>query len=410
MFTCLDRALFSKESSLAHRIRIRFKGVLMKNSLGHFLFYMRPYKWQSALLISGMVAGLIYDALMPFSFKFLIDDAIIPGNYRLLILILALLIAGGVLTSLIGVGRDYLYARLSAAVLKDLRLRIFDHLQDLPIEFYTRTPPGDIAASFSTDLSSVENSIVLALPSAIMALMGVLFSTILLFVLQWQLALVAVMGLPVCLIGLRLIGTRTVDANDLYKKEQAGVLNTVVENIAAQSVIKGLNLKQLITNRFQEQVSILSQTAIRANFLSFIMERMPVICVLSFHLIVICVCAILAFRGYLSIGALVSFNAIFLIVSQSVRDLTSTLPQLVQASAGMERIERILKEEAVVSDKPSAQPLTRFTREIAFTDLSFGYLSDRLILRNVNIAIPRGSLVAFVGSSGSVRALQSACS
>jgi ATP-binding cassette, subfamily B, bacterial len=373
----------------------------MKNFLGRVFFYLRPYKWRTSLLVVGMFVGVVYDTMMPFSFKFLIDNAIVPGNTRLLILILALLIGGGILTSLIGLCRDYLYARLSAAVLRDLRLRIFDHLQSLPFEFFDRTRPGDIAATFSTDLSSVEDSIVLALPAGIMALMGVLFSTILLFILEWKLALVAMMGLPVCLLGPRLIGKKAAEANDLYKREQVLVLDTVAENISAQSVIKAFDLRRLVTDRFQKQVSSLAQMAYRANFLSFVMERIPVITFLILHLTVICVCAVLAFGGYLSIGALVSFNAIFLSVSLSVRDLTSTLPRLMQAIAGMKRIESILADQAIVKDKPSAMAVSGITREIAFTDLSFGYIPERLVMDNVNVTIPAGSTVAFVGSSGS---------
>ena len=373
----------------------------MNKFLGGVFVYLRPYRWQTTLLLLGMIASLIYDTMMPFSFKFLIDDAIEPRNYRLLILILAALAAGGLLVSVIGVGRDYLYARLSANVLKDLRFQIFSHLQWLPIEFYSRKRPGDITANFSTDLSSVENAVVTALPTGVMSLIGLVFSAVLLFILQWKLALLAMLGLPVCLIGPRLIRKKAADANDRYKDAQAEVLNTVEENISAQTIIKAFNLKHLLVNKFQDQVSGLSRIAVRANFLNFMMERTPGIGILVFHIIVICAGTVLAFQGLLSIGALVSFNAIFVIVSKSVYDVTSVLPQLMHAAAGMERIDRILREEVFIQDDPDASALPRLTREIAFRDVNFGYTLEQPILKNVNILIRRGSSVAFVGSSGS---------
>jgi ATP-binding cassette subfamily B protein len=373
----------------------------MRNFLGRIVFYARPYKGQAILLLAGMIAGVTYDTLMPFSFKFLIDDAIIPRNWRLLVIILLAVALGGIAVSLIGVCRDYLYARLSSAILKDLRLQIFSHLQDMPIEFYGRTRPGDISAGFSTDLTSVENAIVLALPVGIMSCMGVLFSLVVLFILQWEMALVAVLGLLICLIGPKLIARKAAVANGGYKNEQARLLNMVEESIRAQNVIKAFNLKRLIVRRFHNQASALSHAAMRANFLSFMMERTPGVGVLIFHIIVICAGAVLTFRGDLSIGALVSFNAIFVSVSRSVYDVTMVLPQLMQAAAGMDRIERILAEQAVIKDKPSAAALPSLAREIVFKDVSFGYDRNRLILNKANITIPHGSTVAFVGSSGS---------
>jgi ATP-binding cassette subfamily B protein len=369
--------------------------------LGRMFVCLHPYKWQTTLLLLGMIASLAYDTMLPFSFKFLIDDVIEPHNYRLLILILATLAVGGIIVSVIGVGRDYLYARLSADVLKDLRLQIFNHLQNLPIEFYRRKRSGDITANFSTDLASVENAVVNALPTGTMSLIGLIFSTVLLFVLQWKLALLAMMGLPVCLIGPRFIRKKAADANDRYKNAQAEILNTVEENIGAQTVIKTFNLKYLLVNKFQEQVSGLSCIAVRANFLSFMMERTPGIGILIFHIIVICACTVLAFQGLLSIGALVSFNAIFVIVSKSVYDATSILPQLIQAAAGMERIDRLLREKTFIQDKHDAPVLPRLAREISFRDVSFGYMPEQPILKNVSILIHRGSSVAFVGPSGS---------
>ncbi len=373
----------------------------MNKFLGHVFVYMRPYKWHTTLLLLGMIAGLVYDTMLPFSFKFLIDDAIEPHNYRLLILILVTLAVGGILVSVVGVGRDYLYARLSADVLKDLRLQIFSHLQHLPIEFYSRKRPGDIIANFSTDLASVESAVVTAIPTGMMSLIGLIFSTVLLFILQWKLALLAILGLPVCIIGPRLIRKKAADANDQYKNAQAEILNTVEENIGAQTVVKAFNLKHLFVDKFQDQVSGLSHIAVRANFLSFMMERTPGIGILIFHIIVICVGTMLAFQGLLSIGALVSFNAIFVIVSKSVYDMTSILPQLMQAAAGMERIDRLFREETLIQDKPNASVLPRLAREIAFKDVNFGYMPEQPILKNVSILIHQGSSVAFVGSSGS---------
>ncbi|PKM77958.1 MAG: ABC transporter ATP-binding protein [Firmicutes bacterium HGW-Firmicutes-15] len=373
----------------------------MKHFLQRIFLLLRPYKKTAILLLLGMIVHLAYETLMPFSFKYLIDDAIVPGNHAFLVGILAALAIGALLVAIIAVGRDFMYARLSADILTDLRLSMFGHLQELPIEFFNRTRPGDIATNFSTDLSSVEIAIVQAIPAGVMAVIGLFFSATVLFLLQWQLALLALLGLPVCLIGPRLLGRRATDANDQYKDEQANLLNTVTENASAQTVIKAFNLRQLVFDRFRAQASQLSRAAVSANFLSFMMERTPALTALAFHVTVVCVAAGLAFRGDLSIGALVSFNAVFITVSLSIYDLTGIFPQLLQAASGMERIDRLLREVPVVMDVPNAVSLPRLSTGIRFNAVDFSYSPERLALAGVNLSIPRGDWTALVGSSGS---------
>ncbi|MCX5805854.1 MAG: ABC transporter transmembrane domain-containing protein [Proteobacteria bacterium] len=365
------------------------------------LLYLRPYKLQVFLLMLGMVAGLTYDTILPLSFKFLIDDAIEPKNRKFLIVILALLAAGGIVASIIAVGRDYLYAQLGSKVLKELRVRTFSHLQQLSVEFYSRTRVGEIIARFTTDLAAVENAIVLALPAGILSFLGLIFSGILLFILQWKLALLSIIGLPICLLGPKLLGSSTYKANYVFKEEQAKVSNTVQENVSAQIVIKSFGLQKSVTKRFTDQIANYMKISVHANFLNYMMERTPNIGILIFNLMVICVGAVLAFNGHLSIGALVAFHAIFVSLSQSVYGITWVIPQIMQASVGLQRIEEILSEQPRVDDKPEASELPRLSSEIALKNITFGYTSEQLNLKDVSITIPKGWSAAFVGSSGS---------
>ena len=89
--------------------------------LRRVLVYVRPYRMQSLLLIVGMLLDLLFDTALRLSFKFLIDEALIPQNYSLLLSLLAGLSSGIVIAAIAAVGRDYLYARLGTRVVNDLR-------------------------------------------------------------------------------------------------------------------------------------------------------------------------------------------------------------------------------------------------------------------------------------------------
>ena len=124
--------------------------------LRRVLVYVRPYRMQSLLLIVGMLLDLLFDTALRLSFKFLIDEALIPQNYSLLLSLLAGLSGGIVIAAIAAVGRDYLYARLGTRVVNDLRTALFTHLQGLSMPFYIHTPTREIMARFATDLAAVE--------------------------------------------------------------------------------------------------------------------------------------------------------------------------------------------------------------------------------------------------------------
>src|SRR5262249_48847510 len=109
----------------------------------------------------------------------------------------------------------------------------------------------------------------------------------------------------------------------------------------------------------------------------------------------------LAFHGRLSVGSLVSFQAIFLSLSHYVEWLTRVIPNLVQAAAGMQRIEELLAERPQIMDRHGARILRRLNDAIRFDDVTFGYSSQRAALEHLSLEIRAGTFVAFVGSSGS---------
>lgn len=363
--------------------------------------YLRPYRLQTLLILLGIVVDLVFDTVFRLSFKFLIDDALTQGNYRLMVFILAALAVGVVVASLVSVGRDYLYARLGTSVLNDLRFRTFQHLQRLSAGFYSRAQTGDIMARFTTDLSSVENALVLALPAGLISLLGVIVVAVPLFFLEWHLALLAVLGLPICLIGPKLLEARAASAGYSFKEEQARLSSTVQENVSAQAVIKAFSLQQSAVDQFRRQIASLFRIGVRSNFLSYLMERTPNIASLVLELLVVGAGAFLAYKGTISVGALVSFYVLFVSISQSIYGISWVVPYLVQAAAGMQRIEELLDEVPQVFDAPEAVSLPRLREGLAFRGVSFGYTPDHPVLQEVELEIPQGLAVAFVGPSGS---------
>lgn len=241
--------------------------------LQRLLRYLQPYRASSALILMGLLLEAGFSSGVSIAFKFLIDHAIVPGGQQVLSLILGLLVAGAVLVALVGLGRDYLYAQVCAAIMRELRWRMFRHLQRLSMGFYARTQAGDIIARFSTDLAAVENALTTAIPWAGLPALEILISTVLLFVLEWRLALVAMLIFPLSLIGPKVFAPRASAASYQRKQHEASLVAAVQEDLGTQAAIKAFGLEQKMQARFAKHLGEVARSSLRVGFLSALVGR-----------------------------------------------------------------------------------------------------------------------------------------
>lgn len=358
------------------------------------------HKWRTGLLLLALLVELAYETFMPLSFKFIIDFAIVPQKYSLLLLILSLMIIGALSSAIIGILRDKLFAGLGTEIITDMYKRMYEKLQRLSSDFYFRTSGGDIVSRFNNDLISID-SFVMLLPYALLSLFGLVLNLVVLFVLQWQLALLALIGLPLCLVGPKLFGGKAFEASYKLKEEQASIATTVQENVSAQPVVKAFGLQNLLVGRFHETVSQYRVISSRSNFYNFLIDRTTNMGTMILNLLTICMGSLLAYFGKLSIGSLLAFSAILIALSYLVAAVTWLAPQLLQATAGMARVRELLDEVPSIDDHPGAAPLPPLQRDIELRGVTFRYAPEQTSLNAVSLTIPKGTYAAFVGASGS---------
>jgi ATP-binding cassette, subfamily B, bacterial len=363
--------------------------------------YLKPYRSQTLLVLFLLLINTVFLMGWPLSFKFLIDKGISGHDQKILVLTLAVLVGGAIIASLAGVARGYLYAYLSAHVLNDIRQKIFAHLQQLSMSYYSRTRTGDILARFSTDLTAMENAVTWAAPSLIMQGLSVVVGIVILFTLEWRLALLTLLGLLLCVIVPRKIAANTAQMGYEFKKKEAQIAQSVQEIVGVQAVVKAFGLREAAIREFAQETSDLSRSSIRFTFSADNVERIPNIIILIFEIFVIGAGVLLVYRQELSLGTLVALHALYVHISFSVGALTKVVPVILRSVGGLQRIEDLLAEKPEVADNPGAVALPRLSSMISFRDVTFAYDGNRPVLERINFHIPRGSSVAFVGPSGS---------
>ena len=342
-----------------------------------------------------------FGVYLPVAFGRLIDVVIPHRDTRALVFLLVLLGAGAVAVAAAGILRDYLYARVQSGMLREMRVAMFAQLQRLSLQYFADTHPGDILARFSGDVATLDNALMAAPPWVLLPLFDVALATAVLFWLDVRLALVAMLVWPAALVGPRIFGARATEASDRRKQDEASTLALVHENIAAQQTVRFFLLAASTLRSFSATADRLARSSRHLAFLGAMVERSAGIGVSVLRVTVLGVGALMAFRGAITLGALAGFQAVFLALSASLSWISMYLPTVVQAGGSMRRVQELLAAAADPVAEGTGPPLERMRHELAFNDVSYGYVPDRMALSGLTLRIPCGMSAAIVGPSGS---------
>src|SRR3954451_180044 len=306
--------------------------------------FLKNYKKMLTFVGIGVVIETLFNVIMPLSLKFLIDDALGEEDFQALYLILGVLAAAGIVTSIVAVWYERWDARLAACVISDVRARLFEHVQNLPAGYFGRTKRGEILSRFSIDLSAFEGSIKSFANSAALPFLELIAGIVLMLFLNWQLAAVALLVFPITLIGPRILTPKAVQANYEQKLNESALLGMVQENVAAQAVVKAFTVQRKTLGWFTLRNNDVRRKTASAAFLSTMVERTVTISVLLLHLVVLAIGAYLATKGQITVGTFVTFESAFWEVSYNIAHVMHFLPISISSAAAVRHIQELLDE------------------------------------------------------------------
>ena len=364
--------------------------------------FLKNYKKTITLVGLGVLVETLFNVIMPLSLKFLIDDALGEEDFEALIKILSVLAVAGIVTSIVAVWYERWDAKLAAALISDVRTRLFEHVQNLPSAFFARTKRGEILSRFSVDMSAFEGTVKGFAGSAALPFFELIAGIILMLFLNWQLAAISLLVFPITLIGPRILTPKAVQANYEQKLNEAALLGMVQENIATQAVVKAFMLQRKTLGWFTLRNDETRRRIASAAFLSTMVERTVTIAVLLLHLVVLAIGAYLATKGQITVGTFVTFESAFWEVSYNIAHVMHFIPVSIQSAAAVRHIEELLDEPTRGADRPGAPDLPRISHDISFERVTFQYEgSETPVLDNLSLKLDVGKTIAIVGPSGS---------
>ncbi len=371
-------------------------------TLRHALRYWRPHSRLALGLLAMLLVPQAYKSFFAYSQRVIVDRGLLGHDGTALVRTVAALLLGFLLAAVATLLADYLGARAGAAIINEIRRRLFAHLQRLSIGFYTSTPSGDVVARFTSDLADIQKSLTTRIIDAVLASVGLAINVPLAFVLDWRLGAVMLLGMPVVGLGTRLFGRRAAASRYELKQQEAAIAAFVQENVKTQAVVKAFSLADRLVARFEGRLAQVARCFVRAEFSAQLVGSGSSLGVLAVQVLVLGVGAAMAYHGHVSAGTLVAFLALHAVVSKDAYDLTKkVVPALIASSGGLRRIEELLQQPVAVVDRPAAARLERVEGPVRLEGVSFTYPGGARVLEGVRLEIRPAERVALVGPSGS---------
>lgn len=292
----------------------------------------------------------------------------------------------------------YLMSWSTLRAVTDLRTKVFAHVQDLPLHFFSRAKTGELISRISNDSWLLNSIISNAFVSVIKDPLTVVFLLSMLLVQQPRLTLVSMLVFPLCLVPILIYGRKVRRSTQSAQTFNADLTSVMHESFTANRVIKAYNLERQILAQFratsQGIVSQLMRVLRSFEIPSQLTEFLGAVGVTLVFLYV------LFYDPNMTPGGLFSFIFAFVLMYQPLKSLSRLHSQLQQARAACERIFELLDTHSDILDPQHPQPLRAAAAPIVFSGVDFAY-GEKPVLQTIHLTVKPGQLLALVGSSGS---------
>jgi ATP-binding cassette subfamily B protein len=372
----------------------------------------RPTRWrllrstlkaQRRNLIIGSVIGLLWmlgKIAVPILVRYSIDKGIEQGDY-LWLWVMMIALAGvcvGTFTAL----RRFFAFREARWTETRLREQMFNHIMSLHVGYHDRAQTGQLMSRSSSDLQQVQSFVVM-IPITISNMSMIVAASVILFVSDWKLALVALAPLPFVNVAGRRFSQSIHPAVLQVQAEQAELATVVEESVGGVRVIKGFGAEGVQAERLRKEADDIQGVSIqaariRAKYLPAIdlLPQLGLIAVLAFG-------GLQVINGALTVGQLVQFNFYVALLVSPLRMLGMTIAFAQRAGAALERVNEVLDTAPVITDAEHPVELPDLDRvgAVTFRDVRFGYDPAAPVLDGFDLDLAPGQSVALVGATGS---------
>jgi ABC-type multidrug transport system fused ATPase/permease subunit len=358
------------------------------------------YRTRTFLSIFSLLAATATALAPPFLSKYAIDDGIRQHDLQKLWLIVAIFLLAGLANWGMSYVQTYLTGWVGERILADLRIMLFRHLQRLSLGFYERTRAGVIISRLTNDVEALDQLVTDGVTTLVQSTLTLVGTAILLFVLDWRLALATLAVIPIMSVGTILFRVRSSRAYAAVRERLGLLTATLAEDIAGMRMVQAFTREDRNVAHFREVAERYRESNMQTVVLNAV--YFPFVDLLS----TVALAVVLGYGGHLYFQGDVTLGTLFafLLYVQNFFDPVQQLSQLyntfLSATAALDKIMDVLDEEPDVLDKPAARELPEVEGEVEFDGVRFGYGNGPDVLHGLDLEVPAGTTVALVGHTG----------
>src|SRR5919199_3581111 len=368
-----------------------------------------PYKFRAWLSVLSLLAATATALAPPWLAKYALDAvaphhgkhlvAFHPDLHRLWWIVGAFLIAG-VANWGMSYAQTYTTGWVGERILADLRQQLFRHLQRLSLGFYERNRAGVIISRLTNDVEALDQLVTDGVTTLVQSTLTLVGTAILLFVLDWRLALATLAVIPFMSIATVIFRVRSTRAYRAVRERLGLVTATLAEDIAGMRMVQAFTREQQNITNFRT----VAERYRESNMQTVVLNGwyFPFVDLLSS----VALAVVLGYGGHLYFEDAVTIGTLFafMLYVQNFFDPVQQLSQLyntfLSATAALDKIMDVLDEQPEVRDTPGARPLPQVEGHVRFDGVRFTYRTGPEGLHGLDLDIPAGTTVALVGHTG----------
>lgn len=385
-----------------------FKGTILK------LFgYLKHYKLQLVVVVFAAILSTVFTTISP-AILGKGTDIVVKGitgdgvDYKALAAILGMLVCLYVASWLFGVIQSWIMAKVSQNVIYTLRKRMSEKLDRLPLKYFDRVTYGEVQSRMINDVETINQTLTASITQMITAVITIVGILAMMLSISITMTLAAMVVIPASLIIIKLVVGKS-QKHFRSQQEYLGKVNGHVEEMfSGHDIVKAFNREEISGASFSEYNGKLCESAWKSQFFSGLM--MPLTQLVG-NLAYVMVCFLggyLALKGRISIGQIQAFIQYVRSFNQPMQQVANIVNQLQSTAAAAERVFELLEEEeeadAAAGDSGAGasdyDPTPDVDGDVAFRNVSFGYLPDEPIIKNFSFEAKAGQRVAIVGPTG----------
>jgi len=398
---------------------------LAPGTLRRILAFAHPYRAQLAVFLVLIALGAAAGALTPWLFQRLIDDGIAAGDTRTVVTIAVIVAALAIISAGLGVAERWVSARIGEGLIHDLRTAVFDHVQRMPLAFFSRAKTGALVQRLNGDVLGAQQAFTATLSNVVSNSLTIVFVLAAMLSMSWQLTLLSLILVPVFVLPARWFGRKIAGITRESYELGAEASQTMTErfNVAGAHLVKVFGDPARESAAYAEQTGRVRDIGVkRALYSTWFRIGLTTVAAIA-TAVVYGVGGLLAIRGELTVGVVVALAAYLGRLYGPLTAMSNVQVDVMTALVSFERVLEVLDLEPSVAEKPDASDLraavakngaTLELDHVGFRYPSAGEVSLASLesvatlsrdpvadtLRDVTFSVPAGSMVALVGPSG----------